>query len=87
MVRPLYLRTMADPGAGNLGVGLDAPGDLADEVGPVACPAGLPVQLGVAIGQLARGHPIQGGDFGCELVHHVAPPERVRDAARLPAGR
>jgi hypothetical protein len=34
---------------------------------------GLAVQFGVALGQVARGHLVQGGDFGCNVAHHAAP--------------
>jgi hypothetical protein len=45
--------------------------------------AGLAVQFGVAISQFARGHPVQGGHFGCDVVHHAAPFIKVfRDATR-----
>src|SRR5690606_9184419 len=70
-----------------LGVGLDAPGDLADQVGPVTGPAGPAVQLGVALGQLARGHLLQGVNLGFDVGGHVAPfVEVYRDATRSPAG-
>jgi hypothetical protein len=49
----------------------------------VARAAGLAVQLGVTLGQVAGGHLVQGGDFGCDVVHHAAPfVQDFRDAAR-----
>jgi hypothetical protein len=66
-----------------LGVCLQTPGDLANQVRPVVRAAGLAVQLGVTLCQVAGGYLVQGGDFGCDIVHHAAPfIQDFRDTAR-----